>query len=59
MGCKRSPEGEPAFLWQLLLSDRDKIAEPGFLCEQIIVARIEPALTGVVADRKLTLCGVE
>ena len=49
-GREQAPEREPVLLRQLSLRDRHEAREPRFRGEQVVVARIAPALADVVAD---------
>ena len=47
---QQAAQGEPAVLRQLTLGDGDEAAQARFGRQQIVVARIQPALIDVVAD---------
>ena len=56
---ERPAEAEPVLLADVALGDREEAREAALACEQVVVARVEPALVQVVADREELAMRVE
>ncbi|MNI23424.1 hypothetical protein D3C73_770120 [compost metagenome] len=56
--AEQASEGEPGLLRQLALGDDHEIGQAHFRREQVVIAVVQPAFVGVVADREQVALGI-